>query len=174
MREELGDLLLQVMFHARIAQEDADDPWSIDDVAAGIAGKLVARHPHVFGEETAPSAAHVESAWLARKTAEKARESVLDGIPAGLPALLLAAKVRYRATHGGVDVPPADQQARDLAARALDEVGTDRAGALLLALASATLERGVDPEAALRGALREHAAQIRAAEGAGAGVAARD
>ncbi len=61
MREELGDVLLQVMFHSRIAQEDESDPWSIDDVAAGIATKLVARHPHVFGDETADSAAHVRS-----------------------------------------------------------------------------------------------------------------
>ncbi len=108
MREELGDVLLQVMFHSRIAQEDESDPWSIDDVAAGIAAKLVARHPHVFGDESVDSAAHVESVWLARKTAEKSRDSVLDGIPTGLPALLLAAKMHYRVTHGGVQLPPAD------------------------------------------------------------------
>lgn len=164
MREELGDVLLQVMFHSRIAQEDDSDPWSIDDVAAGIAAKLVARHPHVFGDETADSAAHVESVWLARKTAEKSRESVLDGIPAGLPALLLAAKMRYRATHGGVAVEVTDAATRAVVDRALDEVGTDRAGELLLALASATLDRGVDPESVLRGALRDYAAKVRAAE----------
>jgi XTP/dITP diphosphohydrolase len=164
MREELGDVLLQVMFHARIAQEDDADPWSIDDVAAGIAAKLVARHPHVFGDETADSAAHVESVWLARKTAEKSRESVLDGIPAGLPALLLAAKMRYRATHGGVAAEVTDAATRSVAEHALDEVGTDRAGELLLALASAALDRGVDPESALRGALRDYAAGVRAAE----------
>jgi XTP/dITP diphosphohydrolase len=164
VREELGDVLLQVMFHSRIAQEDPVDPWSIDDVAAGIVAKLVARHPHVFGDETADSAAHVESTWLARKTAEKSRESVLDGIPAGLPALLLAAKIRYRATHGGVRVPAADEPTGALAARALDEVGPERTGALLLALVSEALDRGVDPESALRGALRDHAAEIRAVE----------
>lgn len=164
MREELGDVLLQVMFHSRIAQEDDSDPWSIDDVAAGIAAKLVARHPHVFGDETADSAAHVESVWLARKTAEKSRESVLDGIPAGLPALLLATKMRYRATHGGVAVEVTDAATRAVVDRALDEVGTDRAGELLLALASATLDRGVDPESVLRGALRDYAAKVRAAE----------
>ena len=174
MREELGDVLLQVMFHARIAQEDDDDPWSIDDVAAGIAAKLVARHPHVFGDETADSAAHVESVWLARKTAEKSRESVLDGIPTGLPALLLAAKMRYRVTHGGVDAEVTDGPMRALADRVLDEVGTDRAGELLLALAAASLDRGVDPESALRGALRDYAASVRTAETRSGGVPVDD
>jgi XTP/dITP diphosphohydrolase len=164
MREELGDVLLQVVFHARIAQEDQRDPWSIDDVAAGIAAKLVARHPHVFGDETADSAAHVESVWLARKTAEKSRESVLDGIPAGLPALLLAAKMRYRATHGGVPVEVADAAMRGRAEQMLDEVGADRAVQLLLAVAAAVLDRGVDPESALRAALRDYGASVRAAE----------
>ena len=164
MREELGDVLLQVMFHSRIAQEDPADPWSIDDVAAGIAAKLVARHPHVFGDETAESAAHVESVWLARKTAEKSRDSVLDGIPSGLPALLLAAKMHYRVTHGGVVVAPADPAMVQRAERALDEVGTDGVGDLLLALATGALDRGIDPESALRGALRAHAERVRSAE----------
>lgn len=164
MREELGDVLLQVMFHSRIAQEDPADPWSIDDVAAGIAAKLVARHPHVFGDETAESAAHVESVWLARKTAEKSRDSVLDGIPSGLPALLLAAKMHYRVTHGGVVVPPADPVMAQRAAGVLDEVGAERVGELLLALATGALDRGIDPESALRGALRSHAERVRAAE----------
>jgi XTP/dITP diphosphohydrolase len=164
IREELGDVLLQVMFHARIAQEDPNDPWSIDDVAQGIAAKLVARHPHVFGDESVDSAAHVESVWLARKTAEKSRESVLDGIPAGLPALLLAAKMHYRITHGGVSVPADEGPTRQLAAHALDQVGTEGVGELLLALATASVDRGVDPESALRGALRAHAERVRDVE----------
>lgn len=164
IREELGDVLLQVMFHARIAQEHPSDPWTIDDVAAGIAAKLVARHPHVFGEESVESAGHVESVWLARKTAEKSRDSVLDGIPAGLPALLLAAKMHYRVTHGGVSAPPSDAATRAVAERALDEVGTEHAGQLLLALAGAAVDRGLDPESALRSALREHAERVRAVE----------
>jgi XTP/dITP diphosphohydrolase len=164
MREELGDVLLQVMFHSRIAQEDESDPWSIDDVAAGIAAKLVARHPHVFGDESVDSAAHVESVWLARKTAEKSRDSVLDGIPTGLPALLLAAKMHYRVTHGGVHLPPADPDTRQRASRVLDEVGPEGTGDLLLALATEALDRGVDPESALRGALRGYSERVRAAE----------
>jgi XTP/dITP diphosphohydrolase len=169
MREELGDVLLQVMFHARIAQEHPTDPWSVDDVAAGIAAKLVARHPHVFGDETAESAAHVESVWLARKTAEKARASVLDGIPAGLPALLLAAKLRYRATHGGIDVPMAGEPTRAAAAEALAAVGPDGIGELLAALVAEAHAVGIDPEVALRGALRAYADRVRAAEAGRAG-----
>ena len=124
----------------------------------------MARHPHVFGDEQADSAAHVESVWLARKTAEKSRDSVLDGIPAGLPALLLAAKMHHRTTHGGVGVEPADARTRALAARMVDEVGTEGIGNLLLALATASLDRGMDPESALRGALRGYGAAVRAAE----------
>jgi XTP/dITP diphosphohydrolase len=164
MREELGDVLLQVMFHSRIAQEHETDPWSIDEVAAGIAAKLVARHPHVFGDESVDSAAHVESVWLARKTAEKSRDSVLDGIPTGLPALLLAAKMHYRVTHGGVQLPPVDPGTQALAAEALAQVGADGVGDLLLALATGALDRGVDPESALRGALRSYADRVRATE----------
>ena len=171
MREELGDVLLQVMFHARIAQEDDDDPWSVDDIAAGIAAKLVARHPHVFGDETADSAAHVESVWLARKTAEKRRGSVLDGIPSGLPALLLASKMQSRAGHGGLDLPAAGEPAREAAARAVAAVGPDGIGELLLALVAASHEHGVDPESALRGALRAYSGRVRAAEAARAATA---
>jgi XTP/dITP diphosphohydrolase len=164
IREELGDVLLQVMFHARIAQEHPTDPWSIDDVAAGTAAKLIARHPHVFGDETVDSAAHVESVWLARKAAEKSRESVLDGIPAGLPALLLAAKMRHRVTHGGVAVPEAAAEVRAAAARAVGDVGVGRLGELLLALVALAHDSGTDPEAALRGALREYGRAVRGAE----------
>lgn len=164
MREELGDVLLQVMFHSRIAQEDRDDPWSIDDVAEGIAAKLVARHPHVFGDETAESAAHVESVWLARKTAEKARESVLDGIPAGLPTLLRAGKLLSRAEHGAVAVPAAEESVAAVAAEALRAVGPDRLGELLLALVAAGRAAGVEADPALRAAAHDYEARVRAAE----------
>ena len=84
LREELGDLLLQVVFHARIAQEH-DEPWTVDDVAAGIVDKLVARHPHVFADGDATTAAQVEENWQTLKNAEKGRESVTDGVPVALP-----------------------------------------------------------------------------------------
>ena len=164
MREELGDVLLQVMFHSRIAQEDPDDPWSVDDVAAGIAAKLVSRHPHVFGDETADSAAHVESVWLARKTAEKARESVLDGIPAGLPTLLRAGKLLSRAEHGAVAVRATSEPVAAAAAEALAAVGPDQLGELLLALVAAGRAAGVEADPALRAAARSYEARVRAAE----------
>ena len=81
LREELGDLLLQVVFQARVAQEHPTEPFDLEDVAAGIAAKLRRRHPHVFGDVEAGDAEEVHRRWEQIKTAEKARESVLDGIP---------------------------------------------------------------------------------------------
>ena len=137
LREELGDLLLQVVFHARIATEHPDDPWTIDDVAAEISDKLVRRHPHVFGDATARSAAHVEAAWDRLKAAEKQRTSALDGIPAALPALSLATKTIGRAERAevGAPVPPlAPRRARrrghgrDCRRRRADGTGGTRPG----------------------------------------------
>ena len=103
LREELGDVLLQVVFHARIAAEDPDDPFDVDDVAADLVAKLVRRHPHVFeagrGRETD---LHVQ--WDKLKNAEKSRESALDGVPLALGALARAQKVAGRAARAGLDV----------------------------------------------------------------------
>jgi XTP/dITP diphosphohydrolase len=166
LREELGDLLLQVVFHARIAAEDADDPWTIDDVADGIITKLVARHPHVFGEATAETAEQVEANWHALKAAEKGRESVTDGIPAALPALVHAGKVLSRSATLADRLPPlaAGEQAEAATGSMLDE---DDFGDLLLALVSAGRARGWDAETALRLATRRRIAAIRAEEGLG-------
>lgn len=165
MREELGDLLLQVMFHARIAAEDPADPWTIDDVAAGIAAKLVARHPHVFGDVKADTAEVAEANWAALKAAEKGRTSVLDGIPKGLPGLVLAEKMTHRAQIGGVVPAPGPLRARAAAAAALPTEATfDDFGDLLLALVTRGQAHGLDAEAALRHALRGYADRIRAAE----------
>lgn len=150
-REELGDVLLQVVFHARIAQDDAEEPFAIDDVAAGIVEKLVRRHPHVFGDEAAETPEDVRAQWLRTKAAEKRRESVTDGVPLDQPALALAAKLTARARAAGLDVPlPAPDAA---------EVG-DR----LLTLAAEAAAGGTDPEAALRAAARRYRDALRAAE----------
>ena len=157
LREELGDLLLQVVFHARIAAEHPDDPWTVDDVATDIADKLVRRHPHVFGDADAPTAAHVEARWDAMKAAEKGRTSALEGVPAALPALSWAAKTMGRAERAGVapplaepsPVPPQDEEA---------------VGAVLLGVVARARALGVDPEQALRQAVRAYAAQVRALE----------
>jgi XTP/dITP diphosphohydrolase len=154
LREELGDLLLQVMFHSRIAEEHPDEPWSVDDVAGDIVAKLVRRHPHVFGSSDAATAADVEANWEQLKAREKGRRSSIEGVPAGLPALALAAKLMHRAEKSGIRVVP------DNGAETLDSVG-DR----LFALVAEARAQGLDPEAELRARIRRYAAAVRAAEG---------
>uniref|UniRef100_A0AAU2VVN0 Nucleoside triphosphate pyrophosphohydrolase n=1 Tax=Streptomyces sp. NBC_00008 TaxID=2903610 RepID=A0AAU2VVN0_9ACTN len=152
LREELGDVLLQVVFHARIAQEDEQEPFSVDDVAATLVEKLIHRHPHVFGDETAETPEDVHAHWLRTKAIEKQRESVTDGVPLGQPALALAAKLAGRARTAALDVPLPEG---------------DGIGYRLLALAVRAQEDGTDPEAALRAAGRAYRDAIRAAEGNG-------
>jgi XTP/dITP diphosphohydrolase len=164
LREELGDLLLQVVFHARIAAEDPDDPWTIDDVADGIVTKLIARHPHVFGEATAETAEQVEANWHALKAKEKGRESVTDGIPSALPALVHAGKVISRSAALGDRLPALT--AREAAEEAMSGVADEEAfGDLLVALVAIGRERGFDAESAARVAARRRIAEIRAVEG---------
>ncbi|WP_338779723.1 nucleoside triphosphate pyrophosphohydrolase [Streptomyces sp. DG1A-41] len=150
LREELGDVLLQVVFHARIAEEDLDAPFSIDDVAAGIVAKLIHRHPHVFGDETASSPEEVKAHWLRTKAVEKQRTSITEGIPLGQPGLALAAKLASRARTANLDIPLPP----------VEGIGYD-----LLALAVRAESEGVDPEAALRAAARAYRDAIREAEG---------
>ena len=164
LREELGDLLLQVVFHARIAAEDPDDAWTIDDVADGIVTKLIARHPHVFGEATAETAEQVEANWHALKAKEKGRESVTDGIPSALPALVHAGKVISRSATLGDRLPAL--AARETAEAAMADVIDEAAfGDLLVALVAAGRARGFDAESATRVAARRRITRIRAAEG---------
>ncbi len=108
--EELGDLLLQVFFHARIAEERDSDSFSVDDVAHAISNKLVRRHPHVFPDadgkiETVDSSVDVEARWQQLKNSEKARSSVLDGVPASLPPLTHASKILQRLKNAGMNPP---------------------------------------------------------------------
>ncbi|MFF9060088.1 nucleoside triphosphate pyrophosphohydrolase [Streptomyces sp. NPDC101213] len=152
LREELGDVLLQVVFHARIAEEDEEAPFSVDDVAGTIVTKLVHRHPHVFGDATATTPEEVKEHWLRTKAVEKRRESVTDGVPLHQPGLALAAKLASRARSAHLEVP----------LPAADGIGYE-----LLALAARAEAEGVDPEAALRAAARTYRDAIRAAEGVG-------
>jgi XTP/dITP diphosphohydrolase len=139
LREELGDLLLQIYFHAVIAEESG--AFTIDDVARGITEKMVRRNPHVFGDGSAAptDAREVNELWESVKAAEKQRESITDGIAPTLPALLYADKVLDRLERAGVDkqVPSSD----DLGDR-------------LLALVAEARASGTDPEQALRDAVR--------------------
>ncbi len=160
IREELGDLLLQVVFHAQIA--DDEERFDVDDVAGGIAEKLVRRHPHVFGEDTAADAASVMDRWEELKAAEKPeRNGPFDGVVRGQPALPLAAKLLQRARRH--DLPVASRAEAAASARealaalvddAPDEAGgpdaQDAVGRLLLAAVTLAGEAGVDAEQALR------------------------
>ncbi|MBA2389893.1 MAG: MazG family protein, partial [Geodermatophilaceae bacterium] len=105
LREELGDVLLQVAFHARLAEEAEQDPWGIDDVAAGLVDKLVRRHPHVFTERPVSGASEVAANWEQIKRAEKGRTSVTEGVARSQPALALAQALVRRAGRHGLPVP---------------------------------------------------------------------
>jgi XTP/dITP diphosphohydrolase len=154
LREELGDLLLQVVFHARVAADDPDDPWDVDDVAGGIVEKLVRRHPHVFADADAADAAAVEASWESIKATEKSRDSVLDGIPPALPALARADKVLGRLSRAGLSPDPLS--------------GSSSADALigdeLLDVVRRARAAGVDAEQALRQRLLLLETAARAAE----------
>jgi XTP/dITP diphosphohydrolase len=156
--EELGDLLLQVAFHARVATEHPESPFDIDDVASGIVTKLRRRHPHVFGDgtHTASTPQEVETSWHAIKAAEKGRRSVLDGVPLALPALARADKLLGRVERAGLDVPGGDLRGVSSAAEL---------GERLLALVVSAREAGLDAEAALRQAVRKLEDGAREAEG---------
>ncbi len=133
LREELGDVLLQVVFHARLAQEAQADPWSVDDVADELVAKLVRRHPHVFA---GASADDLEGSWDRLKAAEG--RTSLSGVPLGQPSLALAAALQKRAARAGTEVPDA---------AALGEAGP---GGELWDLVRRCREAGVDPEEELR------------------------
>jgi XTP/dITP diphosphohydrolase len=104
MREELGDVLLQVYFHSRIAQDHPTDPFSIEDVAGAIADKLISRHPHVFENLEVSGTDEIIENWEAIKAREKGRTSAIDGIAMSQPALPLVAKILYRAEKYNVDL----------------------------------------------------------------------
>ena len=151
LRDELGDVLLQVLFHARVASEETPG-WDIDDVAAGLVAKLVRRHPHVFADAQVSGTADVEANWDAIKAVEKPSRSVADGVPLILPALALASKLQSRGARAKIWAPPADPGAELQAAAASAANDPNEANVAELLLAAVTLARssGVDPEAALR------------------------
>ncbi|MDG4802889.1 nucleoside triphosphate pyrophosphohydrolase [Micromonospora sp. WMMD980] len=157
LREELGDVLLQVLLHARLAEDLPEGKsWTVDDVAGGLVDKMVRRNPHVFSGERAGTIEEIEANWERIKRAEKTRESVLDGIALSQPALALAAKILDRAGRVGLAVPP------PLAESQVDAEA--RLGASLLATVAAARQAGIDPEAALRRATLAYAEAVRAAE----------
>ncbi|WBB64966.1 nucleoside triphosphate pyrophosphohydrolase [Micromonospora sp. WMMD812] len=157
LREELGDVLLQVLLHARLAEELPEgERWTVDDVAGGLVDKMVRRNPHVFAGAEAGTLEEITANWERIKRAEKARGSVLDGVALSQPALALAAKILERAGRVGLAVPP------PLAEGQVDPEA--RLGASLLSTVAAAREAGLDPEAALRRTTFAYAEAVRAAE----------
>ncbi len=151
LREELGDLLLQVLFHARLTEE-LPEPFGIDEIATDLADKLVRRHPHVFGTAGTADAETLNETWERQKIAEKGRTSAVEGVPLAQPALALAAKLVSRARRAGLEVAP--------------DSGDDL-GERLFALVGEAVAAGVDPEGALRRTALAYRAAITAAESAG-------
>lgn len=150
LQEELGDVLLQVVFHARIAEEEGR--FSLDDVARSISDKLVRRHPHVFSDEAVPE--DMWANWEQRKAAEKGRKSALDGIAQSMSAIARAHKVISRSRSHGVEL--------GLPTEPIDEATV---GSEILALVARAQANGVDADAAARKALRALEQEIRTAEG---------
>ncbi|MEE8187746.1 MAG: nucleoside triphosphate pyrophosphohydrolase [Kiloniellales bacterium] len=179
LREELGDLLLQVVYHARMAEEAGR--FDFEAVAAGIADKMVRRHPHVFGDEAVETAEAQTLAWEDQKASERAAKaggaesSVLDGVTAALPALTRAAKLQRRAARVGFDWPKAAEildkiieEIAELKQEMADGAGQERVedelGDLLFAVVNLGRYLGLDPEAALRHANAKFERRFRAIE----------
>jgi XTP/dITP diphosphohydrolase len=158
MQEELGDLLLQVYFHSRMAEEDKNQPFDIEDVAKGVADKLIRRHPHVFSDTVVSSSSEVLENWEVQKAVEKGRTSAIDGVPLAQPALPLVSKLLYRASKSNYQLPKTES------IKLPDEMNQDQFGELLLSLISQAVDKGLDPEAALRGAAKTLITQIKAHE----------
>jgi len=156
MREELGDVLLQVYFHSRIAQDHPTDPFCIEDVARAIADKLISRHPHVFDNLAVSGTEEIIENWEAIKAREKGRTSAIDGIAMAQPALPLVAKILYRAEKYKVDL--------DVNSYSSDTATEKSVGEALASVIAWAHENGIDPENALRAQAREMIRQIQAAE----------
>lgn len=169
LREELGDLLLQIVFQSQI-----QDAFGIDDVIGAICEKMVRRHPHVFGDEQAADSEAVLKRWETLKAAEKKDRGVLDGVPVAMPALLRAQRVSEKAAHLGLDWPDAEgpRKKLDEEVSELDEAlaSGDRAAAehelgdVLFSVANLGRKHGLDAEAALRGTIDRFAARVRHVE----------
>ena len=158
MQEELGDILLQVYFHSRMAEEDKINPFTIEDVANGVVEKLIRRHPHVFSDVKSTSSAEVLENWEAQKAVEKGRTSVIDGVPLAQPSLPLATKILYRIKKLGTQLPV------NKPISIPDDITQDQFGELLIGLIAQAVEKDIDPDAALRSAAKSLIERIKAHE----------
>ncbi|CAB4884257.1 unannotated protein [freshwater metagenome] len=157
MREELGDVLLQVYFHSRIAQDHPTEPFTIDDVAGAIADKLIGRHPHVFAGLEVSGTEEIIENWEAIKAKEKGRTSAVDGVAMSQPALPLVAKLIYRADKYGTPINVAEYIS--------DQPATEESvGAALASVIAWAYKHEIDPELALRAQARAIIKEITSAE----------
>jgi XTP/dITP diphosphohydrolase len=157
MREELGDVLLQVYFHSRIAEDHPTDPFSIEDVARAIADKLIRRHPHVFEGLEVSGTDEIIDNWEEIKAKEKGRTSALDGVALAQPALPLVEKLLYRAEKYKVPVALKKYESEQQATN-------ESVGEALASIIAWARDNEIDPENALRLYGRQIAEQIKAAE----------
>ena len=162
LREELGDLLLQVVFHARIAQE-SEPTFSLDAIAQGVVDKLVRRHPHVFADLVVTSNEELEANWAKIKEEEKQRESVTDGVPQAMPALQLATQLIYRARKSGVVA--GDSEVKESVREVIGEVSQEQIAALLVATVELAREADIDAESVLRAEMMRYRSRVRESEG---------
>jgi XTP/dITP diphosphohydrolase len=171
--EELGDVLYQVIFHSDIAAHTPGEEFTLEDVAAHMTAKMVGRHPHVYGElanqlaasDVTDTASDVNARWDEIKRVEKpSRTSVLDGVPQGMPALALADKLLGKAAKLGMSAATAPTAPTSSFVGADGAESETELGEQLLAIVALAREKGLDPERALRGALRTLQDDMRAAE----------
>lgn len=162
LREELGDLLLQVVFHARIAQE-SDSTFSLDAIAQGVVDKLVRRHPHVFTDLVVNSSEELEANWAKVKQEEKQRESVTDGVPQAMPALQLATQLIYRARKSGIDA--GESQVKESLRNVIGDVTQENIAALLVATVELAREVDIEAESVLRAEMMRYRTRVRESEG---------
>lgn len=162
MREELGDILLQVYFHSRLAQEHPSDPFDIEEVAKGITDKLIRRHPHVFGGQEINNTEELKENWERLKAKEKGRKSATDGIAISQPAVALITKLLYRAEKAGIklDLPETfniTSSANDSSQNSLER----SIGDTFIAAIAVAIKNGIEPEDLLRSRAREIADVIK-------------
>ncbi len=162
LREELGDLLLQVVFHARIAQEIEPD-FSLDAIAQGVVDKLVRRHPHVFSDLVVTTNEELEANWAKIKENEKQRESVTDGVPTAMPALQLATQLIYRSRK--LDADLGNPEMKEALRNIIGEVSQEQVAALLVATVELAREQDLDAESVLRAEMMRYRKRIRQVEG---------
>ena len=162
LKEELGDILLQVVFHARIAQEQNPEV-TLENIAQGVVDKLVRRHPHVFTDLEVKTNEELEDNWAAIKASEKPRESITDGVPNAMPALQVATQLMYRSRK--LDVPVGNPSVTDGLRQLVGSPTPEQIADLLVGVVALAREHDLDPESILRAKMADYRKEIRAVEG---------